>query len=251
MDVLFFRRYLCFISRYYITLNVTLIKTNEAMSSMKFFLSLFFFFVSSAYAAPSTHDVEIKKFKFSPAEISIFVGDTIRWTNKEKRQYHSVWFEESGEKEPSYFFPDEFFEKTFDEAGDFPYRCGPHPKMTGIVHVVHDEKNEMAKTKEVAEVASSTMTDERRKEILHWLKHDCGSCHGMTLQGGLGPSLKPDALARMTETQVALTITHGRPGTPMPPWKPFFTEQETLWLARHLKAGTQEEPIKGKKENKE
>jgi plastocyanin len=54
-----------------------------------------------------THDIEIIKYQFTPAEISIKVGDTIRWTNKEKRQYHSVWFEKLGEPEPDYFFPDE------------------------------------------------------------------------------------------------------------------------------------------------
>ncbi len=77
----------------------------------------------------------------------------------------------------------------------------------------------------------------RQQEILHVLKHDCGSCHGMTLKGGLGPSLRADVLKRMTEEQVALTITLGRPGTPMPPWKPFFNEQETRWLAQQLLAG--------------
>ena len=24
---------------------------------------------------------------------------------------------------------------TFDTTGSFPYRCGPHPRMTGTVHV--------------------------------------------------------------------------------------------------------------------
>jgi mono/diheme cytochrome c family protein len=27
----------------------------------------------------------------------------------------------------------------------------------------------------------------RQAELLHLLKHDCGSCHGMTRKGGLGP----------------------------------------------------------------
>jgi len=101
---------------------------------MKTLLSLLlFFFISTVNA--SQHDIAIKKFKFTPAEITIVVGDSIRWTNKEKRQYHSVWFEKHGDPEPDYFFPGEYFEKTFNDVGDFSYRCGPHPKMTGIVHV--------------------------------------------------------------------------------------------------------------------
>jgi plastocyanin len=80
-------------------------------------------------------EVEILKFKFIPQEITIKAGTTIRWTNKEKRQYHSVWFEQAGDPEPPYFFPDETFERSFDKPGVYPYRCGPHPKMTGTVIV--------------------------------------------------------------------------------------------------------------------
>ncbi len=79
--------------------------------------------------------VTIKKFKFIPQEITIKRGQTVRWENREKRQFHSVWFEELGEEESDYFFPDEFYEREFKQTGSFPYRCGPHPEMTGIVHV--------------------------------------------------------------------------------------------------------------------
>jgi len=102
---------------------------------MKIILTILISFIVSCAHASTKHDIEIIKFKFSPSEISIEAGDSIRWTNKEKRQYHSVWFEQLGEPEPDYFFPDEFYERTFDKVGDFPYRCGPHPRMTGIVHV--------------------------------------------------------------------------------------------------------------------
>ena len=205
---------------------------------MKIILSLLISFMSGSALAATTHDVEIFKFKFLPAEITIEAGDTIRWTNKEKRQYHSVWFEQLEKKEPDYLFPGDFYERTFDEAGDLPYRCGPHPKMTGMVHVSNKGESNtspdnMQQSAPVDEISAS-----RRAEILYILKHDCGSCHGMTLQGGLGPSLKPDALEKLTREQVALTINHGRPGTPMPPWKPFFNDQEANWLAQQLKLGT-------------
>lgn len=77
----------------------------------------------------------IKDFKFIPQTITIKRGQTLRWENQEKRQYHSVWFEALGEEEPDYFFPDESFERTFNQVGTFPYRCGPHPKMLGTVQV--------------------------------------------------------------------------------------------------------------------
>jgi len=96
-------------------------------------------FVSLGAASQAQEEpviVVIQKMKFQPDEITIRTGQTVRWENREKRQYHSVWFEQLGEPEPDYFFPEEFYERKFDTPGDFPYRCGPHPEMTGVVHVV-------------------------------------------------------------------------------------------------------------------
>ena len=88
-----------------------------------------------AVADGDVHLVIIKDFKFSPQEVTVKPGETIRWENHEKRQYHSVWFEALGEEQPDYFFPEEFYERTFETSGSLPYRCGPHPRMTGVVHV--------------------------------------------------------------------------------------------------------------------
>jgi plastocyanin len=89
-----------------------------------------------AVAGGETTVISIKDFKFSPPEITVPVGATVRWENDEKRQYHSVWFEAQGDPEPDYFFPGESYQRTFDRVGAFPYRCGPHPEMTGVVKVV-------------------------------------------------------------------------------------------------------------------
>lgn len=93
------------------------------------------FFLSFSAVASEVANVSIKKFEFIPKEITVKKGTKIRWTNNEKRQYHSVWFEERGDSEPDYFFPEEYFELEFNEVGTFPYRCGPHPKMLGVVIV--------------------------------------------------------------------------------------------------------------------
>lgn len=95
-------------------------------------------FISFAAAAgdDAAALVTIKDFKFVPQHITIKAGQTITWENREKRQYHSVWFEAQGEAEPEdYLFPDDTYERTFDKSGTFPYRCGPHPEMTGTVTV--------------------------------------------------------------------------------------------------------------------
>jgi plastocyanin len=92
--------------------------------------------VSSMTACAETVEVEVRKMEFIPSELTINKGDTVRWVNRERRQYHSVWFEELGEEEPAdYFWPEETFERQFNEAGSFPYRCGPHDGMSGVVIV--------------------------------------------------------------------------------------------------------------------
>ncbi|MBU0500587.1 MAG: cytochrome c [Gammaproteobacteria bacterium] len=86
--------------------------------------------------------------------------------------------------------------------------------------------------------AGKSLADEaRQQELRQLIKHDCGSCHGLTLQGGLGPSLTPERLKPFTPEQLAMTIVHGRPGTAMPPWRPFLSDAEAMWLAQGLKTG--------------
>ncbi len=81
--------------------------------------------------------VIIQNYKFIPQDITIKRGQTLRWENREKRQYHSVWFEALGEEEPEdYLFPEDSYERGFDKPGIYPYRCGPHPEMLGTVTVV-------------------------------------------------------------------------------------------------------------------
>jgi len=89
----------------------------------------------STDAFTAEHIVDIYKKKFIPAEITINQGDTVIWKNIEKRQYHSVWFKQFDIDEPDYFFPDENYQRSFDKTGNFPYECGPHPRMKGNVIV--------------------------------------------------------------------------------------------------------------------
>jgi cytochrome c55X len=77
----------------------------------------------------------------------------------------------------------------------------------------------------------------RRAELLHLVKQDCGSCHGLTMKGGLGPSLEPAALAQKDAGQLQFVILHGRRGTAMPPWSKFVSEAEARWIVEQLKQG--------------
>lgn len=75
------------------------------------------------------------------------------------------------------------------------------------------------------------------EQLENLLIHDCGSCHGLTLKGGLGSDLRPETLAARDPTWLALVIRDGLPGTAMPPWGPLLSEEEIAWLVARLKRG--------------
>ncbi len=77
----------------------------------------------------------------------------------------------------------------------------------------------------------------RQQELIHLVRQDCGSCHGMTLQGGLGPALLPSTLADKPAESLVATIVYGRPGTAMPPWQRFLAEDEAQWIVGRLLEG--------------
>ncbi|NJN39948.1 MAG: plastocyanin [Gammaproteobacteria bacterium] len=86
--------------------------------------------------ASGTVEVIVDNYKYQPAELKVKVGTTVRWVNREKRTSHSViWLGPDGGYESDRFFPDESYERKFDKPGTFPYTCGPHPEMKGVVIV--------------------------------------------------------------------------------------------------------------------
>jgi len=88
------------------------------------------------------------------------------------------------------------------------------------------------------QAALSEVTSVRQAELLYFLKHDCGSCHGLTLKGGLGPSLQAHALEDKPKELLVITILEGRENTAMPPWKSMLSREDATWLAEQLKLGT-------------
>lgn len=82
---------------------------------------------------------------------------------------------------------------------------------------------------------------ERARELVRMVRQDCGSCHGLTLRGGLGPALLPETLRDKPPTGLKYTILLGRPGTAMPPWQPFLSDAEAEWIVGQLLRGFPEE----------
>lgn len=84
---------------------------------------------------------------------------------------------------------------------------------------------------------SAAPSASRRDELITLVRQDCGSCHGLTLKGGLGPALLPETLKHQSANSLKATILLGRPGTAMPPWQRFMTETEADWIVTNLQKG--------------
>ena len=80
-------------------------------------------------------DVRIEGYQYQPAEVTIRAGDSVRWTNHEKRTSHSVLFPRDGGLESERMFPQESWRRRFEKPGRYDYHCGPHPEMKGVVVV--------------------------------------------------------------------------------------------------------------------
>ncbi len=84
---------------------------------------------------------------------------------------------------------------------------------------------------------AGTLSEARKSELAYLVRQDCGSCHGMTLKGGLGSALTSNRLADEDADALAAIILDGIPGKPMPPWRGLLKENEALWIAKALQKG--------------
>ena len=91
--------------------------------------------VAFVAVADETVSVDIQGYKYVPDEVKIRVGDTVKWTNREKRTSHSVLFPAENGLESERLFPDESWERRFTKPGRYDYTCTPHPEMKGVVIV--------------------------------------------------------------------------------------------------------------------
>ncbi|MFT3858704.1 MAG: cytochrome c [Aquabacterium sp.] len=89
--------------------------------------------------------------------------------------------------------------------------------------------------------AAALPSASRQRALIHVVRQDCGSCHGMRLTGGLGPALTAPALAGRPMAALVATILQGRAGTAMPGWQGMLDEQDASWIAQQLQRGFPEE----------
>ena len=80
---------------------------------------------------PASKDaaVSIDNFSFTPETLTVAVGTTVTWTNRDDIPHTVV--SNDGVFKSKTRDTDEKFSYTFTKAGTYPYFCSIHPKMTG------------------------------------------------------------------------------------------------------------------------
>ena len=76
--------------------------------------------------------VHIDNFTFEPAQLTVKVGTTVTWTNRDDIPHTVV---SAGKFRSKTMDTDGTFSFTFTAPGDYKYFCSLHPHMTGMVKV--------------------------------------------------------------------------------------------------------------------
>jgi amicyanin len=84
----------------------------------------------------STNAVTIQSFAFSPASITVKVGDSVTWTNQDSVA-HTVTADDgvTGGPNSQLIEKGKTYSFTFAKAGTYTYHCSVHPSMKGTVTV--------------------------------------------------------------------------------------------------------------------
>jgi len=88
---------------------------------------------SANTAEPASAEVKVDNFSFGPATLTVAVGTTVTWTNRDDIPHTVVSTDKAFKSKV--LDTDEKFSFTFSKAGTYPYFCSIHPKMTGSVVV--------------------------------------------------------------------------------------------------------------------
>jgi amicyanin len=86
-------------------------------------------------AASATSEVKIDNFSFGPGTITVAVGTTVTWTNRDDIPHTVVSTDDPKAFKSKVMDTDEKFSYTFTKPGTYSYFCSVHPKMTGKVVV--------------------------------------------------------------------------------------------------------------------
>ena len=80
-------------------------------------------------------EVKIDNFSFGPATLTVSVGATVTWTNRDDIPHTVTSSDDPKVFKSRVLDTDEKFSFTFTKSGTYPYFCSIHPKMTAKVVV--------------------------------------------------------------------------------------------------------------------
>ena len=89
---------------------------------------------SSQQASPETLNIEISDFAFKQSQLTINIGDTVIWTNKDSAS-HTVTSDSGSELNSPSLSRNQMYSHTFNQQGTFEYHCKPHSYMEGKIIV--------------------------------------------------------------------------------------------------------------------
>src|SRR5215467_7814347 len=92
-------------------------------------------FASDGQEKPAAAEVKIDNFSFGPSALTVSVGTTVTWTNRDDIPHTVVSSDDPKVFKSKVLDTDEKFSFKFDKAGTYSYFCSVHPKMTGKVIV--------------------------------------------------------------------------------------------------------------------
>jgi plastocyanin len=86
-------------------------------------------------AGPAMAEVKIDNFSFGPATLTVAVGTTVTWTNRDDIPHTVVSTDDPKAFKSKALDTDDKFSFTFAKPGTYPYFCSLHPKMTAKIVV--------------------------------------------------------------------------------------------------------------------
>ncbi len=100
------------------------------MNKIIIFIMLVVILITSDIIAQTTHDVTVANFSFTPSQLTIKVGDIVRWTNS--GGFHNVVADDNSFTSGAASTSNWVYEHTFNSPGSNPYYCSVHGGPGGV-----------------------------------------------------------------------------------------------------------------------
>ena len=100
------------------------------MKIKNLYLLIFFQLFNQTVLSQTTHNVNVSGFSFTPAQITINVGDMVRWTNT--GGVHNVVADDNSFTSGAVSSSAWVYEHTFNSVGTNPYYCSLHGGPGGV-----------------------------------------------------------------------------------------------------------------------